>query len=110
MAKPQARLGGPFFDWRQENKLTPVKDQGSCGSCYAFASIATIEAQYLIHQNRRLDLSEQEIVDCSAVGGYQNQGCNVGSPAEAFRYALNQGVTTENNYPYKDRVRNAAFW
>ena len=53
------------FDWHERGLVTPVKDQGVCGSCYAFSSVAALEAAYDIWYSRALNLSEQEIVDCS---------------------------------------------
>jgi C1A family cysteine protease len=53
------------FDWRNYNVVTSVKNQGLCGSCYAFASIAAVESYLLIKTKKYYDLSEQEIVDCA---------------------------------------------
>lgn len=95
-------LRAGWVDWR--NKMTAVKDQGTCGSCWAFATVATIEAQYIIRQNRELNLSEQELLDCSSVGDYSNHGCNGGSAPQALKYVLDHGITTESVYPYRNQV------
>jgi len=64
-------LKAATVDWRAKNKITPVRDQGSCGSCYAFASVAALEGRLLIsgtsYTVSNLDLSEQQIVDCSSM-------------------------------------------
>uniref|UniRef100_A0A914D3Z5 Peptidase C1A papain C-terminal domain-containing protein n=1 Tax=Acrobeloides nanus TaxID=290746 RepID=A0A914D3Z5_9BILA len=68
------------FDWRDSNKVTPVKQQGSCGSCWAFATVAAVESAWLIKDGTFLDLSEQELVDCET----EFNGCRGGN--EAFPY------------------------
>jgi C1A family cysteine protease len=72
------RLQQGNIDWRPY--MNPVKDQGQCGSCYAFAATATMEGRYAIKRGVRVALSEQVIVDCSA----QNNGCDGGLPSKAF--------------------------
>ncbi|XP_069186066.1 dipeptidyl peptidase 1 isoform X2 [Procambarus clarkii] len=90
------------FDWRNVsgvNYISPVRDQGSCGSCYAFASMANLEAQVRIAtRNQRQDVfSTQDIVSCSRL----SQGCNGGYDyLVAGRYAQDQGVVVEACNPY----------
>jgi C1A family cysteine protease len=88
------------FDWREKGCVTSIKNQGECGSCWAFATIATIESAYAIKNNVTLDLSEQELVDCSSVGKYHSQGCNYGFNDQAFQYVIDEGVVDETVYPY----------
>lgn len=76
--------------------VSPVKDQGFCGSCYAFAAVADIESSYLF-RGKSVDLSEQHIIDCSKVFG--NDGCNGGWMGFAFAFAMLKGITTELRYP-----------
>jgi len=88
-------------DWNAAGKVTPVKDQGQCGSCWAFSTTGSVEAAYAIEQNTSpISLSEQELVDCSSAQG--NQGCNGGLMDQAFTFIIsNGGLCTESSYPYK---------
>jgi hypothetical protein len=75
-----------------------VKDQGSCGSCYAFSAVAAIEAAVAIKTGLLATLSEQELVDCS--GSYGNAGCGGGWMSPCFAYAKdNGGLSTQTDYP-----------
>jgi C1A family cysteine protease len=86
------------FDWRQFNKVTSVKDQGFCGSCWAFSTIASIESQYAIKYNEHLNLSEQQLVDCDKV----DMGCAGGLLHTAFEEIMDMGgVELESDYPYR---------
>ena len=62
------------IDWRTQGYVTPMKDQGSCGSCWAYACNAVLESAWYIKNGISLDLSEQQLVDCST----SNWGCNGG--------------------------------
>ncbi|KAF2362011.1 Peptidase C1A papain C-terminal [Trinorchestia longiramus] len=92
------------FDWRNVsgvNYVRPVKNQGNCGSCYAFASIGVIESQLLLHSDgtESLDLSAEDIVGCSLL----SQGCDGGFPyLIAGRYAQDVGLVSEKCIPYDD--------
>lgn len=86
----------PSFDWREFNKVSSVKDQGQCGSCWAFSSIGAIESLYAITNNTLLDLSEQQLVDCSL----KNNGCNGGDIDAAFNFAINTPIYLDSDYPY----------
>ncbi|XP_010545991.1 PREDICTED: KDEL-tailed cysteine endopeptidase CEP2-like [Tarenaya hassleriana] len=86
-------------DWRAEGAVTEVKNQGQCGSCWAFSTVAAVEGINQIKTKKLVSLSEQELVDCDT---YQNQGCNGGLMEIAFEFIKrNGGITTEENYPYK---------
>jgi len=95
------------FDWRDEHVVTEVKNQGICGSCWAFASIATIESAYAIKYNLKdkdlIELSEQEMIDCITGYPYHSRGCDGGSPLDVYEYATQLGVIEEKNYPYRNK-------
>jgi cathepsin L len=88
-------------DWRG-TAVTPVKDQGSCGSCWAFSTTGALEGAYQIKHNKLNSYSEQNFVDCDTrSNGGSDLGCNGGLMDSAFSWAKkNGGVCTEAGYPY----------
>jgi C1A family cysteine protease len=92
-------------DWRTKSAVTPVKDQGQCGSCWAFSATGSMESSFFLFGKVALpSLSESQLVDCSRLEG--NQGCNGGLMDNAFKYAKLHKMTTEASYPYKAQTRS----
>jgi len=85
-------------DWVQEGKVSKVKDQQQCGSCWAFSTTGSLEAAYAIFKNQSIDASEQELVDCSWDDG--NQGCNGGLMSQGFDYIMDNDISAEADYQY----------
>nr|AWJ76692.1 v-cath [Lymantria dispar multiple nucleopolyhedrovirus] len=98
---------GPLhFDWREQNKVTSIKNQGACGACWAFATLASVESQFAMRHNRLIDLSEQQLIDCDSV----DMGCNGGLLHTAFEEIMRMGgVQTELDYPFVGRNRRCGL-
>ncbi|THD18215.1 Secreted cathepsin L 2 [Fasciola hepatica] len=103
------------LDWRQKGLVREVKNQGHCGSCWAFSTTGALEGQYSKKRGKPLEFSEQQLVDCG--GSYGNHGCHGGSVERAFRYLEKYGCERGASYPYYARdgrchfdQRLAAVW
>ena len=89
------------IDWRAVGSVSPVKNQGSCGSCYSFAAAGALESHWKLYSEKRNlpVLSEQEIVDCSWVE--KNEGCKGGLAVWSYDYIVKNGrLSTSKSYPY----------
>jgi len=96
------------IDWTTKGVVNPVRDQGQCGSCWAFATTANAESIWAIAKGQLFDLSEEFLVDCASGVGYFNMGCNGGNPDSAFKYMINNGQCLESSYPYTAGVTKTA--
>ncbi|GKV17930.1 hypothetical protein SLEP1_g28380 [Rubroshorea leprosula] len=95
-------------DWREMGIVSPVKDQGHCGSCWTFSTTGALEAAYHQAFGKGISLSEQQLVDCA--GAFNNFGCNGGLPSQAFEYIkYNGGLETEEAYPYTGKDGECKF-
>jgi len=88
------------LDWREKGAVNPIKDQGQCGSCWAFSAIQGAEGAYFVGKGKLLSLSEQNLVDCVTAC----YGCNGGLMTAAYDYVIehqNGKFNSETDYPYK---------
>ncbi|XP_059138686.1 procathepsin L-like, partial [Physella acuta] len=86
-------------DWRSKGYVTPVKDQGECGSCWAFSAVGSLEGQNFKATGKLTSLSESQLVDCSTTSG--NDGCDGGNVIQAFHFIKEDGgIDSAENYPY----------
>ena len=93
------QLSNPaYINWTEAGAVTPVRNQGQCGSCYAFASAAALESAYKIKTGQLNVFSPQQYVDCSS--SYGNTGCSSGNMVNCYSYSKNVALHLESNYPY----------
>ena len=79
------------IDWTNKGMVSPIKNQGQCGSCWAFSATGVLESWALMN-NKKVSLSEQQLVDCS--GSYGNHGCNGGLAQRALDYVKDKGIAS----------------
>jgi len=89
-----------YWDWRDVNAVTPVKNQGGCGSCWTFSTVGSIEGQFFLKYGYFKSFAEQQLVDCANAFG--NNGCRGGLPSSAFEYLKHAGgLNEEKDYAYE---------
>jgi len=95
--KPHELIAASKINWADLGAVTPIKNQGQCGSCWTFSATGNIEGQWFLAEHPLMGLSEEELVQC-ATGDY---GCQGGWPDSAFEWVIsNGGINAEGAYPY----------
>lgn len=102
-SEAKSRSNPGSFDWREHGAVTPVHDQGSVGTCWAFSAIGNVEGQWFLNTNKLVDLSEEFLVDCDGTHDDTHADCSVfgGWPYLAYQYMIESGgVPSEEVWPY----------
>ena len=107
MTKKICSADAPSFDWREHKAVTPVKNQNTCGSCWAFTSASVLESAYLIKYSKNIDLAEQNILDCSVYPHNKELvgSCSGGWYSGVFSYLTTKPAALELSDPYKNRQK-----
>jgi C1A family cysteine protease len=96
------------FDWSSKGMVTPVNNQGQCGSCWDFSATETMESVWAIAGNALTPFSEQQILDCDTSG--EDQGCNGGWPYGAYEYVISAGgIEPDSDYTYSAEQGSCQF-
>ena len=87
-------------NWVEAGAVTPVKNQGSCGSCWAFSTVGSLEGAHFVASGELLSFSEQQLVDCAYGNTWSSWGCSGGFPQGAMHYYQYYRAALETTYPY----------
>jgi len=104
--EPLSTVGLAPVDWRNHNAVTPVKNQGSCGSCWAFSTTGSLEGAHAIKSGNLVSLSESQLMNCSS----KNSGCNGGLMDLAFTYAETNPIMADSEWPYSPETIPFSCW
>ncbi|KAK8803451.1 hypothetical protein WA158_001145 [Blastocystis sp. Blastoise] len=99
--KPTGAILPESVDWRKSGAVSPVKNQGACGSCWAFSTTGSLETTNFQKFGEMKLFSEQQLVDCTRDSPYGNGGCAGGWPYNGMEYAKKVGLCSEEEYPYE---------
>ena len=93
-----------YLDWREKGKVTGIKNQGGCGSCWAFSAVGAVETNYAIQTGKRKQFAEQEYLDCTYEDERGRDGCKGGWYHEAWKYSAKSGrLATQAAVPYRGK-------
>ena len=97
------------YEWNNFNMVTPVKNQGACGSCWTFSTVGSMESHWnILGKGRNITFAEQQLVDCA--GDFDNHGCQGGLPSHAFEYIKHAGgLESDVTYPYTAKNGQCVF-
>lgn len=104
------QLGAPLsFEWNNYGVVSPVKNQGSCGSCWTFSTVGALESHWnILGKGKNVTFSEQQLVDCA--GDFDNHGCKGGLPSHAFEYIkYAPGIESDKTYIYTAKDGTCVF-